>query len=410
MQRKEAPSSRRYKSYEIGIVDENSSYLGVDRRLLMENAGAAVARVVAGELSGLNSLNIVVVAGPGNNGGDGFVAARHLAGRVRRLSVILLARPEHIRTPEADSNWKALSRMRSVELHIAPTLSDLLAVEEVIRQADVIIDGIFGTGIRGEIREPFCTAINIINESRARIFSIDVPSGLDPDTGSYILAVKPSVTVTLHGAKPFLDLATGIAGRVYVEPIGAPPDAETVAGPGDLYYAKSRSLRASPAFVTGGGEAAAGALDALRLFDVEPRHIGGLEGLEVKVGETLVSDKALRGEAGRISLVRRASEQGVEDAFNLAKSLGHPVYIVGGWDSISDGRLVKSNWIEPPIDSEYARGVVTSLSAVFLESGAEPIYALGAACYAARRPLREAGPSDKRDYLEALRRLLTGSD
>ncbi len=407
MEEKRLSAGRQYKSYEIGIIDENSAYLGVDRRLLMENAGAAVARVVAREASNLASAKVLVVAGPGNNGGDAFVAARHLAGRAARISVILLARPDQIRTPEAAANWEAVCRMRrSVDYYVADTLEDLHRLQQLFREADIIIDGIFGTGVRGEIREPHKSAINLINSSAARVFSIDVPSGMDPDTGKYTTTVRPSVTITLHGAKPFMTLQQELAGKTYVEPIGAPPDAEAIAGPGDLAYALSRLRQPVSASVGGGAEEAQGAAEALRILGVEPRMEGPGEGLAVVVDGFLAGYGFETGIGNPGALVKPVQEQLGEDASRLAKTMGKPVFLVGGWDSISDGVYLKSNWIEPPVSSKYVLGVATSLSAAFLASGVEPIYALGAACYAARRPLRGRGLEDRQAYLDGLRRLL----
>ncbi|MEM4405047.1 MAG: NAD(P)H-hydrate epimerase [Nitrososphaerota archaeon] len=400
--------SRRYRSFEIGVIDENSSYLGVDRRILMENAGAAVARVVEREAPSLSTAKILVVAGPGNNGGDAFVAARHLASRAARVSVVLLARPEQIKTHEASANWEALTRMRrSVELHPAGTLEELQPLRRLFEEADIILDGIFGTGIRGEVREPYRTAINLINSARALKVSIDVPSGLDPDTGGHTIAVRPDVTVTLHGPKSFMDMPAELIGRVYVEPIGAPPDAETIAGPGDLVHALSRLRRPSTAIVEGEGVEAEGALEALRMIGVEA-GVGASGGwLAVRAGGVTVSDRVVETGGGRFALVRWAHEGGGEDALSLARALKSPVYLVGGWDSISDSVYLKSNWIEPPIESGYVLGVAASLSAIFLESGVEPIYALGAACYAARRPMSGGGGGDRQAYLERLGQLLS---
>jgi NAD(P)H-hydrate epimerase len=401
-------SGRLYRGYEIGIIDENSAYLGVDRRLLMENAGAAVARVVAGESPDLASAKVLVVAGPGNNGGDAFVAARHLAGRVARLAVILLARPDQIRTSEAAANWEAICRMRrTIDYYVADTLEGLQRIQQLFRDADIIIDGIFGTGVRGEVREPYRTAINLINSSGARVFSIDVPSGMDPDTGRYTVTVRPNITITLHGAKPFVTLQPELSGKTYVEPIGAPPDAEAIAGPGDLAYTLTRLRHPSSASVMGGGEEAQGAVDALRILGVEPRMGWLEEGLAVSVDGVLAGYGAAEGMEGLRAVVKPLQDQAGVDAASLSKKLGKPVYLVGGWDSISDGVSLKSNWIEPPVSSKYVLGVVTSLSAAFLASGVEPIYALGAACYGARRPLRGRGLEDREAYLDGLRQLLS---
>lgn len=399
--------ARAYRSHEIAIVDENSSYLGVERRLLMENAGAAVARAVRRVVTDLARAKVLVVAGPGNNGGDAFVVARHLSGHVARMSVILLTGPEQIRTEEARSNWEALRRMkRKVEIHVAPSPEALSTLLNLFHESDIIVDGIFGTGIKGEVREPYKTAINLINSSKTQIFSIDVPSGVDPDTGEYSLAVRPHVTITLHGRKPFMDVLADKAGQVYVEEIGAPPEAELIAGPGDLKHSLSRLLRPTAAAVWGEGESVDGVVDCLRLFGVEPVVKSKKGGFALRVDNFLVSDG---GEelAGAQLLVRPFGSPKVSDAISLSRRLQIPVYLVGGEDAISDGVYAKSNWLEPPVDSEYVFGVVAALSAVYLRSGVEPIYGLGAACFSARNPLRDGGASDKTTYLSRLARFVS---
>lgn len=399
--------ARRYRGFEIGILDENSTYLGVDRRLLMENAGAAVARVVERVAGDLSNASVVVVAGPGNNGGDAFVAARHLAGRVSKLSIILLTHPTMIRTEEASANWKVLTLMKkSVELYIAPSMEELLSLQHLFKEADIILDGIFGTGVKGEIREPYRTAINLINSAEAQVYAIDVPSGIDPDTGRYSMAVRPDITITLHGPKPFIDALGVEAGVVYVEAIGAPPEAEMIAGPGDLNHSLSRLRPPSKASVSGPVEAVEGAEDVLRLLGSKPHRAGPDKALTVRIEGVTVSDQPPgRGEE-RWAVFQSLSEYPPSNALILSRSLKAPVYLAGGWDSISDGIHVKSNWLEPPLDSDYTRGVAATLSAVFLFSGVEPIYALAAACYASRRPLREGGSTDRPGYLSRLKTLL----
>jgi len=399
--------AKRYRSHEIAIIDENSSYLGVERRLLMENAGASVARVVMNEIPDISSSTVLVVAGPGNNGGDAFVAARHLSGRAAKVHVVLLAHPTQIRTEEAAANWRALEKMKvGVETHTALDPASLAALQSLFQEADIIIDGIFGTGIRGEIREPFRSAIEFINSSNARIFSIDVPSGVDPNNGEYSLAVKPHVTVTLHGPKPFMYVLGGEAGRVYVEGIGAPPEAEVIAGPGDLAYVKSLTRRVRGAVVRGVGELAEGAADALSIFGVEPETEGAGGEFVVRV-EDVSAGGVAEASAGRRILVRPVERPSIEEAVKLSRSAGIPVYLVGCDDAISDGVCAKSNWLEPPTDSGYVAGVMTALSATFASWEAEPIYALGAACYSARHALKNGGSSNRAAYLERLRMLIS---
>lgn len=212
-------------------VEERAELLGVSRTLLMENAGSAVARYVREKFGDLGGKDIVVICGTGNNGGDGFVAARHLAPYGAKILVILLGRPEEIRTFEASSNWKILERMRSVETSLAPEKGRLVSLRGRVVMADVLIDAIFGTGIEGTIREPHSTAIDLVNESKAYKVAVDIPSGLDPKTGGvHDKAVKADVTITFHKLKPGLLGRKEFTGEVRVEPIGVPPEAGSPEG------------------------------------------------------------------------------------------------------------------------------------------------------------------------------------
>ncbi|MEM2795412.1 MAG: NAD(P)H-hydrate dehydratase, partial [Thermofilaceae archaeon] len=226
-------------SLDLSIFDDNSEYLGVSRLQLMENAGAAVARHVKSRLKG---EKILILCGPGNNGGDGMVAARHLA-PFARVTVALLARAEAIRTREARANFEALRSMAStVELVVDPCAERAPALLE---SADVIIDAIFGTGLKSEVRGPYRRAIEAVNNSGSMLkVAVDVPSGLDADTGEVLgVAVEADLTVTFHTAKPGLlrEEAKRYVGELVVEQAGVPLEAELICGPGDSIAAtKSR--------------------------------------------------------------------------------------------------------------------------------------------------------------------------
>ena len=227
-------------SREMRILDENCSFLGLPPSLLMENAGRAVADEVSRLLGGLEGRRVVVVAGTGNNGGDGMAAARHMASRGARVSVILLGRGRNIRTGEARANWAILREMRTtVSLYEAPTPDELALAwsKAEAGSADALVDAIFGTGLRGPMRSPFSEAVELLNSAGRPVISIDVPSGLDPDTGEPSdPTVRAQLTVTLHRPKPGL-LAPGardLVGELVVADIGIPPEAELIVGPGDL--------------------------------------------------------------------------------------------------------------------------------------------------------------------------------
>ncbi|MCP8309862.1 MAG: NAD(P)H-hydrate epimerase, partial [archaeon] len=214
---------------EMAIADENSEYLGVPRLLLMENAGRAIADVVKEKLKKIQKNKVMIIAGTGNNGGDGLACARHLAGQANVL-IILLGRAEEIRTEEASKNWHIIEKMiLNIRYAQASDAQSLMNLRSEIEDADIIIDAIFGTGIKGKIREPFSSAIDIINSSKGFKIAIDIPSGLDPLTGDvHDKSVKAVVTVTLHKMKPVLINRKAITGNITLSAIGMPPEAEVI--------------------------------------------------------------------------------------------------------------------------------------------------------------------------------------
>ena len=202
-------------------IEENGHQMGFLRKFMMENAGAVAARYLTENFPDISSKKILVFAGLGNNGGDAFVVARHLAGFDCDVKVILLGSPDKIKTDEAQTNWKILEKMNSVDLIIASDVSDLDI------KADIVVDGILGTGISGKIREPYASAIDIINKSKAFKLALDVPSGLDPDTGNVSdKCVKADVTITFHKMKVGMPKRKDMCGTILVEKIGIPPEAE----------------------------------------------------------------------------------------------------------------------------------------------------------------------------------------
>ncbi len=217
-------STRDMRAYEI-----NSEALGVPTIMLMENAGASVARVVEGELEEVSGKRIAIIAGKGGKAGDGFVAARHLAALGAKVRVYLLYPPETVKHPDASRNLDILSRTGDVELtKWRGRLSG---------NFDVVIDAMLGTGTRGMLRDPVKGAVEQANEAQGLKVAIDLPTGVDPDTGEILgTAFRADITVTMHAAKPGLlrDEAREYVGRLVVANIGMPPRAWTHVGPGDV--------------------------------------------------------------------------------------------------------------------------------------------------------------------------------
>lgn len=207
-------------------IDTNSAKLGVSRLLLMENAGSAIAQYIVNQFKELKNKKIVIVAGTGNNGGDSFVAARHLAHYNAKIVVILLG--SEVKTKEALLNWNGINNMiKSIEIKKINDISFKDGLKLNILEADIVIDAIFGTGIRGILREPHSKAIDLINESKAFILSVDVPSGLDPLTGDiHEKSVLADTTITFHRYKIGLINRADITGKLELVSIGVPPEAE----------------------------------------------------------------------------------------------------------------------------------------------------------------------------------------
>jgi NAD(P)H-hydrate epimerase len=194
--------------------------MGFLKKFMMENAGASAVRRLVEKLASVESKNIVIFVGLGNNGGDGLVMARHLSGHGAKVTVLLLGTPDKIKTEESNWNWSILEKMPSVKL-----ISDNSISFDF--KPDVLVDAILGTGITGDIREPYASAINYINETDCFKFAVDVPSGLDPQTGNTAnICTKCDMTVTFHKMKQGIPKRKDLTGELFSEKIGIPPEAE----------------------------------------------------------------------------------------------------------------------------------------------------------------------------------------
>jgi len=210
-------------------IEVNSEYFGVSLLQLMENAGRNVALEVSSRFN--SNQKITIVCGLGGNGGDGFVAARHLLAMGHKVSVILAGKSKDIAHQSALHNWIALQRLTS-EIPIQE-VTDSSAVPQI--EADVIIDALLGTGSKGKLKPLLSAIVNAINSSKAKVVAIDVPTGIDSDTGEILgNAVKADITVTFYRAKKGLEAAKKYAGEVIVRDIGLPSNLEIFTGPGDV--------------------------------------------------------------------------------------------------------------------------------------------------------------------------------
>ena len=203
-------------------IEENGHQMGFLRKFMMENAGAVSVKRLIEKFGDTKPKNVLVFAGLGNNGGDGLVIARHLSGYGSNVTVFLLGEPDNIRSEECSWNWSLLEKMKSVKLFTGGNLDHLNNLE-----FDIIIDAVLGTGISGKIREPQASAITFVNKSNAFKLAVDVPSGVDPDTGNKNSPhVISNITVTFHRMKVGMPKAQDVCGEIFVEKIGIPIEAE----------------------------------------------------------------------------------------------------------------------------------------------------------------------------------------
>ena len=215
---------------EMGAVERNSIHLGVSTQLLMENAGRSVADEVKRRFK--PGSRVTVVSGLSGNGGDGCVAARHLAAAGYAVQVIVLGDPAHIAHENTKANYEALTRMSSsVNL---TAVRDSSLVPEI--EADVVIDGLIGTSMRGALKPPFLQMVDAVNRADAYRVAVDVPTGMEADTGAvHGDCVHADLTVTFHKPKAGYAGNPRHLGELVVAPIGIPPEAEHFVGPGDVW-------------------------------------------------------------------------------------------------------------------------------------------------------------------------------
>ena len=168
----------------------------------------------------------MAICGSGNNGGDAMVTARHLTCSSINLKVIFLGDPSSIKTEEALTNFEIISKMnKTIELIMGSKVDT--NVKKQILNADIIIDGIFGTGIKGEIQDPHLSVIKLINKSKAYIVAVDIPSGLNPKTGEITSnVIRANTTITFHRIKLGLLTNKKYTGNLILKKIGIPIEAE----------------------------------------------------------------------------------------------------------------------------------------------------------------------------------------
>lgn len=197
---------------------------GLPGVVLMENAGRSVVELVEQCKQPDRDTPVVIVCGKGNNAGDGFVIARHLENRGFRVDVLLAAEPSTF-TGDAAVMYQVIERSQ-LTIQYLPQATEAEWIAAINRRGSpLLIDALLGTGLVGDVREPCTSVIHAINASGAEVVAVDIPSGLDCDTGRPLgCAVKASLTVTFVARKQGFDApaAGDYTGEVLVAEIGIP--------------------------------------------------------------------------------------------------------------------------------------------------------------------------------------------
>lgn len=211
----------------MGATDRRTAEeFSIPLNALMENAGTVVANFCLTHYP--DALHVIALCGKGNNGGDGFVAARRLAREGRRVTIALLGRAVDVKAGEAA---EALARLRSetphTELH---EISDASELAPLFAHGDLLIDAVVGTGFQPPLRGLAATARDVVNRTSIPVIAVDLPSGWDADSTAQTVdgAFRADAVVTFTAPKMahvFGHLTTATFGPVVIAPIGSPDDA-----------------------------------------------------------------------------------------------------------------------------------------------------------------------------------------
>ncbi len=197
--------------------------LGIPGVVLMENAGRGCAELIKEKLRDVSEPKVCIFCGTGNNGGDGYVIARHLANSGFDVTVVVCGDRDKIKG-DAKINLDILERMgKSAEL-LNPADSDTAArVAGLAAGADMLVDSLFGTGLNGQLRDDYKQLVENLNACECPILAVDIPSGLDCDTGQPLgIAIEASWTVTFVAVKKGFTFAQAsqYTGEIFVASIG----------------------------------------------------------------------------------------------------------------------------------------------------------------------------------------------
>lgn len=218
-------------------ADRRAQAIGVMSTRLMENAGCAVAAAVkalAVQTGRWGKGPILILCGPGNNGGDGLVAARYLSRQGARVVAVLVGVEARPLGKDAARNWDRLENEDRVERIHTPVARDIGILAQGVAKVAVVVDALLGTGVDGPLREPIRGAVDLVMKARRAgiaVLSVDGPTAVDLTSGDLSdPVVRAHVTVTFHRPKTGLLTRRGraVSGRVLVAPIGIPAAVDRV--------------------------------------------------------------------------------------------------------------------------------------------------------------------------------------
>ncbi len=201
--------------------------LGIPGVVLMENAGRSCAELIKDKLKDIASPKVCIFCGTGNNGGDGYVIARHLSNSGFEVVVVICGNRGKVKG-DAKINLDILERLGQPIEQLNPGDGDVPArVKAFATDADMIVDGLFGTGLSGQLSDDYKQLIDTINACNCPILAVDIPSGLDCDAGQPLgAAIRANYTVSFVAVKK--GFASGIAaqytGEIFIASIGIEPN------------------------------------------------------------------------------------------------------------------------------------------------------------------------------------------
>ncbi len=290
-----APGEALLSRVQVRAVDQALINAGIPGIVLMENAGRGAAELVATRVRSIGARHVAVLVGPGGNGGDGYVVARHLKVLVPNVSigVVACSDPARVRGDAAVMRdaWRAVGGT------IAVASADATTFGQLMTEADFLIDGLFGTGLDRPLTDTALALVCAANATRRRYtVALDVPSGLNADTGGALgsedTVLRADETFTFAVSKPGLHTGYGLrlAGKVTVVGLGAPIPPELLAPRTWLHKHQAATRRA---------------VDSHKGTAGHVLVIGGSRG---KVGAALLAARgAHRAGAGRVTIASRAA-------------------------------------------------------------------------------------------------------